>query len=340
MVSSAKRLGFPFVLALLLLAASRGAFAQSSLSAEDPAPPSPAQPPAASEAAVANTGPIQFDVGPQRPPLTDLTLGNFFSAGWNDDFAMRTRATGTPDLTLLRVQPNLLLQLFRTNFFEQTSLASATRKDLTDLDGFIDWSFNRRCMLEVNDAYQWIDPRTGSPSASGGAPGILSRIQLVDTESSSYCFNFKALAPNTPLGTTQTTLTYSLAGFEDLGYWFQLERVGLYYSLTFDSFCGPVARGTRQNDVQYCVALAKTITDTSTPNFLTLFVENFGQTDLDGTTAGRTLFSITPGVRLNFNKVGDIKLGGANSLLFGTDIPVSEYRPWDATYRLSYIKCF
>jgi len=338
----AKATAFRFILTLSLLVISRGAPGQPPTSTEDSTPPSQAQPSAPSEETAVSPSLADPSVVLRQQPLTDLTLDNFFSAGWNDDFARRSRATGTPDLTLLRVQPNLLLRLFRGNFFEETNITSAARRDLTNFDGFIDWGFNRRVMLEVNDVYQWVNARTGHPTASGGAPGMLGRIQLVDTESSSYCFNFKAVAPNTPLGTTQTTLSYGLAGFEDLAYWFNLNRVGLYYSLTFDSYAGPAAAGTKNDDVQYCVSVAKTITDpeiSSSAN-LTLFVENFAQTDLDGAEAGRTLATITPGLRINFGTCDRIKMGSLNSVIFGTDIPVSEYRPWGAIYRFTYIKSF
>ena len=42
---------------------------------------------------------------------------------------------------------------------------------------------------------------------------------------------------------------------------------------------------------------------------LTLFVENFAQTDLDGSEAGRTLVTVTPGLRFNFGKCIASKMG-------------------------------
>ena len=173
-------------------------------------------------------------------------------------------------------------------------------------------------------------------------PGILARFELVDTEPSSCCFNFKVSAPNTPLATTQTTLNYALTGFEDLSYWFQLDRVGLYYTFAIDSYAGPAAKGTKQCDMQYDISLAKTFTAPDAPVFrnLTLFVENFAQTDLDGSETGRTLLTVTPGLRFNFGTCKAAKLGLTNAIIMGTDIPVSEYHPWDATYRFTYIKCF
>ena len=134
---------------------------------------------------------------PERPQ--DLTLGNFFSAGWDDEWAKQERATGTPNLALLRVQTNFMEREFRANYYLENNVASTTTKNLTDFDALIAWSFNRRLMLEVTGAYQWTDPRTGARE-DGGFPGLVGRVQLVDTESSSYSFNFKVAAPNPGVG--------------------------------------------------------------------------------------------------------------------------------------------
>ncbi len=275
----------------------------------------------------------------ERPQ--DLSLANFFSAGWDDDWAKQVRDTGTPNLALLRVQTNFMEREFRINYYSENNVASATTKNLTDLDALVAWGFNRRLMLEITGAYQWTDPRTGLEE-NGGTPGLVGRIQLIDTESSSYSLNLKAVAPNQELGITQTTFSYGLAGFEDLAYWFGLKRVGLYYSFLFDSFTGPGAAGAKRSDIGYDITLAKTVTGPETPllGSLTFFVENYAQTDLDGSYAGRTLVSVTPGVRFNLGKSNGVKIGQDNWILFGTDIPISEYKPWDALYRLTYIKNF
>ena len=164
----------------------------------------------------------------------------------------------------------------------------------------------------------------------------------MDTESSSYSFNFRALAPNTGVGEHQTTLSYGLAGFEDMAFWLDLKRVGLYYSFLFDTLAGPREAGAKQNDVAYDITFAKTMTDPDTPllGSLTAFVENFAQTNLDGAQAGQTLVSITPGIRFNLGKSNRVNFGKDNWLLFGVDIPVSGPHPWDEIYRLSYIKNF
>jgi len=273
--------------------------------------------------------------------LSDLTLSNFFSAGWNEEWAKRQRATGTPDFALLRVQTNFLEREFRADYFFENNIHSAARKDLNSFQSLIAWGFNRRFMIEVLGNYQWIDARKGM-DLDGGSPSLVGRVQLVDTESSSYSFNFRAVAPNTGIGEHQTTLSYGLAGFEDLACRLHLDRVGLYYSFLFDSLAGPREPGARQNDVAYDITLAKTLTAPETPCFgsFTVFVEHFAQTDLDGDHAGRTLVSITPGVRFNLGKSDRVKFGKDNWLLFGVDIPVAGPKPWDAIYRVSYIKNF
>ena len=67
-------------------------------------------------------------------------------------------------------------------------------------------------------------------------------------------------------------------------------------------------------------------------------MENYAQTDLDGNHAGRTLVSVTPGVRFNLGKSDRVKIGKDNWIMLGTDIPISDYKPWDAIYRFTYIR--
>jgi hypothetical protein len=277
--------------------------------------------------------------GKDEPPQ-DLTLWNFFSAGWNEEFTRRNSEGRAPDLALLRVQTNFMEREVRVNYFHQHNITSAKRENLDSMDAFIAYAFNRRFMLETLLNYQWVDARKG-PDFDGAAGRLVGRLQLISTQDSSYTFNFHVITPNRGLGEQQTTFSYGLAGFEDLTP-YGLYRVGLYGSVLFDSFAGPHATGARLNDVQYVLTLAQTLTDPKTPfigNF-TVFVENFAQTDLDGDNAGHTLVSITPGMRFNLGKVPGIKLGIDNWLIFGADIPISGPRPWDATYRFTYIKNF
>ena len=56
---------------------------------------------------------------------SDLALGNFLSAGWNDTWTRRSRGDETPDLALLRVQTNFLVRLSRTGFAIQQNTGAA-----------------------------------------------------------------------------------------------------------------------------------------------------------------------------------------------------------------------
>jgi hypothetical protein len=274
--------------------------------------------------------------------LSDLTLFNFFSAGWDEDSTKRVRATGTPDYALLRVQTNFMEREFRVNYFYEPNINSAKRADLNSMEAFIAWAFNRRFMIEVKATEQWFDDRGKTADQDGTIGTFVGRLQLIDTESSSYSFNFQIASPNRGVGATQTTFSYGLAGFEDLAYWLNLRKVGFYYSFLFDSLDGPNAVGATRNDVQYDISIARTVVSQDVPYIggLTPFVEFFAQTNLDGARASQTVVTITPAVRLNLGKSDHVNFGKDNWILFGVDIPVSGPRPYDAIYRLSYIKNF
>jgi hypothetical protein len=273
------------------------------------------------------------------PP--DLTLANFFTAGWDEEFTRRSSEDRAPDLALLRVQTNFMDRELRINFFNENNVHNKTQSNLYNLDYFLAYAFNRRFMLEVLGNYEWADGRGKSPDTGGDAARLVGRVQLISTPSSSYSFNFQYISPNNGFGTRDSTLSYGLAGFEDLTR-FGLYRMGLYSSVLFDTFTGPHAVGARLDDVQYDVTIAQTLTKPDTPIFgnFTVFVENFAQTDLDGSNARHTVASITPGVRFNLGKLPCLVFGIDNWLMFGTDIPVCGPKPWDAIYRFTYIKNF
>ena len=299
-------------------------------------PADPTMPVVAGDGACASGGGRASEETPQ-----DLTLWNFFSAGWDEDFTRRSSEGRAPDMALLRVQTNFMEREVRVNYFHQHNINNARRENLDDFDVLIAYGLNRRFMIELVGAQQWVDARGKIPDFDGATARLVGRTQLISTADSSYSFNYQVTAPNRGLGEKQTTISYGIAGFEDLTR-FGLYRVGLYGSFLFDSLAGPRATGAKQNDVQYVVSIAKTLTEPKTPfigNF-TLFVENFFQTDLDGAHFGTTLVSITPGVRFNLGTIPGLKFGLDNWLMFGTDIPLSGPRPWDATFRFTYIKNF
>ena len=263
------------------------------------------------------------------PALSSLTLWNFFSEGWDQQWAKRPHPGGAPDMALLRVQTNFLESEFRADYSVQSSTSSAKTKDVQFLNALVAWGFNRRFMFELITNEQWNDFRKGgSESGTGGA--ALARFQLVDTVNSSYALNLRVSMPNQGIGEKTTTLAPALAGWEDLTR-FGLKRVGLYWHVQEETFVGPGKSGDRRNDMTYAVTLAKTWTEPDVAWFgnFTTFVETFGRTDLDGTHRGRTVLSVTPGIRTT--------LGHGHVFMAGVDLPVSQPRTYESTFRLTYI---
>ena len=262
---------------------------------------------------------------------SDLTLGNFFSEGWDQAWAKRPHLGGAPDMALLRVQTNFLEQEVRTDYYFEDHVVSGSKLDIHFADALVAYGVNRRLMLALVDSYEWIEPRPGHKELNGMSEAFVGRLQLVDTEHSSYAFTFRAQAPDDGIKNKQTTLSYALAGWNDLTP-LGLPRVGLYYHVQEESYLGPPAEaGAKRNDLTYAVTLAKTWTAPDAPvvrNFTT-FVECFSTTDLDGTTNGRTTTGLTPGIRFT--------LGKGHVIMAGVDIPVTTPRPYTALYRLTYI---
>jgi hypothetical protein len=278
--------------------------------------------------------------GGEEDPLP-LTLWKFFTEGWGQEFTRRSSEGRAPDLALLRVQTNFMERELRINYAYTNNFHNTKQSNLNNLDYLIAYAFDRRFMVEVVGNEQWIDGRGKNPDEAGPTARFVGRLQLISTADSSYSFNFQVNAPDPSLGQHQTTWSYGLAAFEDLT-GLGLYRVGLYYSALFDSLDGPHAAGATLNDVQYDITIAKTLTRPDTPlvgNF-TVFLEAFAQTNLDGQLKDRTLVSLTPGIRFNLGKLGWPGFGLDNWVMGGVDIPVSGPHPWDAIYRLTYIKNF
>ena len=268
----------------------------------------------------------------QAQGLPDLTLVNFFSEGWTDPWRREPRYT--PDMALLRVLTNHLAKRFRVDYVG-TDVANNPKLDATELGNIImAYAFNRRLMLEATVTYQWNVPPSGV-STNGAAGGLLARFQLVETPTQSYAFQTKVVAPNKALGQTQTSIAYSLAGWQDMHALVPaLGRFGLYGSLQYENLVGPRKAGAATNDVSYDISIAETWTPESTPVFgnFTTFLEAFATTLLDGSTAGKTTVSLTPGVRFWFLP--------SNSLTLGVDVPVSHAPTYHTVFRATYILNF
>jgi hypothetical protein len=273
----------------------------------------------------------------EREEPSDLTLANFFSDGWSQDWVKRARRGRTPDMALLRVTTNFLEREVRLDYAYTRQVKNSSKVDHTQfLNGLIAYGLNRRLMIEVISNYQWNEPPSGSTAAkaNGAGAAALTRLQLADTYDQCYGFQVRVSAPNRGIGQTATTVSPSLAGFQDLQVLLGLDRVGLYESVTYDSLDGPHAAGARTQSVSYDVALAKTWTsgEAFPVGNLTSFVELFSTTDLNGARKDHTGVTLTPGVRFWF--------AHENSLTLGVDLPVSQPHPFGEVFRVTYILTF
>jgi hypothetical protein len=268
-------------------------------------------------------------VQPSSPQnLSDLTLANFFTEGWSDDYAKRSDPNGAPDMALLRVQTNFLEREFRADFFSEQGVNSTKNETVNVLDGLIAYGLDRRLMLSVTSNFEWIGSRVNNDLDESN-DAVAARIQLIDVPGSSYAFNVKVTSPAKTLGNDLTTATYALAGWQDLTK-YGLSRVGLYYDVALDSFIGPHTPGAKTTDVAYDVSLAKTWTapDAALQNFTT-FGELFDTTDTSGSFSGRNVMTFTPGIRTG--------IGHHQVLMAGVDLPVTHPRPYNWALRVTYI---
>jgi hypothetical protein len=269
-------------------------------------------------------------LGSEEHQLSDLTPLNFFTEGWNQAWAHRHRHT--PDMALLRVTTNFLERELRIDYVFTAVNNNPKVNDTQLLNGLIAYGLNRRLMIEVITNYQWNVPPKGAP-ASGPAGGALVRFQLVDTPTASYAIQARVSTPNKGIGQTTTSMTYALAGWQDVNAWIPaLGRFGLYYSFQLESLYG-AKKGATTSDINYVLSLAETWTDPSMlliGNFTT-FLELAGVTPFDGTNISTTL-SLTPGIRF--------WLIPMNSLTFGVDVPLTTNPPYSLAYRLTYIMNF
>ena len=279
---------------------------------------------------------MQEPAGAEAEP-SELTLLNFFSEGWDQDWAKRSRRGRAPDMALLRVTTNFLEREFRLDYAYTRGVQNSTKVDHTQfLNGLIAYGLNRRFMIEVISNEQWNEPPAGSTAAkaNGAGAAALVRFQLADTVDQCYGFQVRLSAPNRGIGQTLTTTSPSLAGFQDLQTLLGLDRVGFYESVTYDGLSGPHAAGARTQAVSYDGSLAKTWTGPSAypVGNLTSFLELFATTDLNGSNPGHTAVTLTPGIRFWF--------AHENSLSLGIDFPVSEPHPFGEVFRITYILNF
>lgn len=278
------------------------------------------------------SAPVTQTQSPAPDQPSNLTLSNFFTAGWGEAYNKRYTPEGAPDMALLHVTTNFLEREFRFDSYSQQNLRSNSTRSVQFVDAELAYGFDRRFMLEVVSNYEWKIGRGGEPGSSGSSEAMVGRVQLVDVPGSSLAFNFKATSPNVGINNQQTTLTPGLAGWQDLTC-YGLKRVGVYFSVGLENYVGPAAAGATYNDVEYDVSIAKTWTQPNVPCFgnFTTFVEFYNTTNVNGTGSGLvyTEANVTPGFR--------VTLFPKNILMGGIDLPLSSPNAFCAAYRLTYI---
>ena len=286
-----------------------------------------------------SSGPMTPDQSAAPAQPSNLTLSNFFTAGWGEQWVHRETQGGAPDMALLHVTTNFLEREFRFDSYFQQNRGSDSTKSILFTDALIAYGLDRRFMLEVVSNYEWKDAVPGGTSSNGASGALVGRVQLVDVPGSSYALNFKVTSPNEGLvpsgkgNNKQTTVFPALAGWQDLTC-FGLSRVGLYYSIGEETYVGPANPGQKHNDLMYDVSVAKTWTEPNTPCFgnFTTFVEFYNTTNLDGSDSGNNAANVTPGFR--------VTLWPKNVLMGGVDLPLSSPHDFCAAYRLTYIRNF
>ncbi len=269
--------------------------------------------------------------GPGKPSLSDLSLSDFFSKGWDETWTRRSRGDGTPDMSFFRVQTNFLAQLFRADYVHTQSLDTASIRASDSLSTTVEYAFNRRFMLAVVENYRWLDSRIGEDRESA-ATAMFARFQLRETATSSLAANLRVGLPNRDIGDKDMLVSLSLAGWQDLAP-LGLKRTGLYYHVQEETLAGRAKPGARRNDLTYDVTLARTWS--SPESFFgnaTTFLELYGITDLNGDLRGRSVLSVTPGVRAT--------LAHRHIVMAGVEFPLTDPKTFDHTVRLTYIYNF
>ena len=275
---------------------------------------------------------------PAQP--SNLTLSNFFTAGWGEEWVHRYTPDGAPDMALLHVTTNFLEREFRFDYYHQRNLPTDGNRSVDFMDALVAYGVDRRFMVEVVGNYEWKTGQLGVNNVSDASAALVGRLQLVDVPGASYAFNFRVTSPSKGLGNDQTTLGFAFAGWNDLSMLLGLEntvlnRIGLYYSIQEETYVGPAPQGSKYNDLTYAISLAKTWNDPQKPVFgsFTTFVEFYGTTALDGDpNARKTNINVTPGIRF--------RLYHGHVVIAGIDFPLSNTHQFHETYRLTYIYNF
>jgi hypothetical protein len=286
-------------------------------------------------------GEAGHEAGEHHEQPSDLFPCDFFRTGWVEPFEERPREGRAPRFKLFKSRQGFLERI-AVGGYTYTNGVDAGNFNEHELAAGLEWAFNRRFAFEIEPFYTWQRPSSDQGRHADGLRWNFGTLfQLIDTADRAYNFQLHAITPNRHLDAEQTELSFALAGFEDLTKTLGLHRVGLYHDIDYVTLIGPRGAGEERraaNAVRYDVSLAKTLVEGNVALVadFTVFLEAFGQTELDGAHSGRTEFSFTPGFR--FNPTG--REEKAWWVQAGVEFPVTGPRPFNERVFLEVIHDF
>jgi len=209
--------------------------------------------------------------------------------------------------------------------YEFTNNADDGTVDEHELEVELETPLNRRFLVELEAEKKWELSGPGVDTHESEW-AILFDFQLIDTYNTAVLFDLKVTpAPQTG---DRSEIRVLLAGFHDLG-----RRIGLQWHIGDEFFLGDAAPGATDNRLTYALAPTITVTeDVPYLEHLTLFLETFGRTNLDGVDAGRTRLSLLPGAKWELGR--EIYVG------VGYELPVVGPRPYDGILHFQFVKEF
>ena len=231
---------------------------------------------------------------PAEKERQDLTLGNFFSYGWQAGWKEPEEGPDdAPRIRLLRILEAVWerdIRLTHNYIFG----VNGEESDSQEVAMEIALPISRRFLIEFEQPVANIKSN-GSSSIASGDLRVVSKVMLYETHDASFS---SGLSIRTPTGrqsmeSHRTSLLPYFASWTDLG-----QRVGLHTYFGTDFPLGGWGPDRPDAFVQYSIVPSKTVTSRDTPFLgdLTIFAEFNGTTQVGGLDPQTTVTAL-PGVK-------------------------------------------